>query len=393
MATPQIVQNILEQAEALFHQGQFTAASQLLSDGIAQAPSAKLWNDWAAVQVSLANFQDAERAFHAALQLDPCSTLAAENLGALLFARGCHVEAAPLLRQSLAGASPQVRPVLEEMLVQCAAGGADSEPSPPVASVFDPASRQPLLPSALASRERGTVRLLGDDWCRAVFQKLVPAPGVRIAASWAEDSEWGLRAYNALALLECEYAAKLLAEIRDKNIQGDIAEFGIYQGWWINFLYRTTEDLGLHRRIYGFDSFEGLSDPHPEHDQAFWKKGQYACSLEQVSKNTQAALRPRLMLVKGFFEKASRSGSVGRRKVFIRSHRLRHLPARARLPSLSGLASPTAQSWSLTIGRTSAAMASSAPSKNGCPLFPTSNLNSFFYGAIGHFYTRVHHKK
>src|SRR6202035_6184185 len=76
MATPQLINDILQQAEALFHQGQFTAASQLLSDGIAQAPSAKLWNDWAAVQVSLGQLQDAERGFHAALQLDPCSTQA-----------------------------------------------------------------------------------------------------------------------------------------------------------------------------------------------------------------------------------------------------------------------------------------------------------------------------
>ena len=55
MATAQVINDILQQAEALFHQGQFAAASQLLSDGIAQAPSAKLWNDWAAVQVSLDN--------------------------------------------------------------------------------------------------------------------------------------------------------------------------------------------------------------------------------------------------------------------------------------------------------------------------------------------------
>ena len=129
-------------------------------------------------------------------------------------------------------------------------------------------------------------------------------PGVRVACSWNEDTEWGERAHSALAQVECEYVRRLLIDIRDKEIPGDIVEFGIYQGWWMNFLYGTTEELGLDRRIYGFDSFEGLSDPHPEHDQAFWKKGQYACSLEQVSKNVQAPLRPRLKLVKGFFEKS-----------------------------------------------------------------------------------------
>jgi macrocin-O-methyltransferase TylF-like protien len=87
-------------------------------------------------------------------------------------------------------------------------------------------------------------------------------------------------------------------------------EFGVYQGWWVNFLYRTTEDIGLNHRIYGFDSFKGLSGPHPEHDQACWKKGPYACSLAEVSKNTQAALRPRLKLAKGFFEKRLRSAKA-----------------------------------------------------------------------------------
>jgi len=72
--------------------------------------------------------------------------------------------------------------------------------------------------------------------------------------------------------VECEYVGTHLEEIRDKNIEGDLAEFGIYQGWWINFLYETSERLGLDRRVYGFDSFQGLSEPHPEHDQPFWKK-------------------------------------------------------------------------------------------------------------------------
>jgi hypothetical protein len=56
MATDQAINDSLQQAEVLFHQGQFPAASQLLSDGIAQAPSSKLWNDWAAMQVSLAGY-------------------------------------------------------------------------------------------------------------------------------------------------------------------------------------------------------------------------------------------------------------------------------------------------------------------------------------------------
>ena len=105
MATTQAVTDIVQQAEALYQLGDLTAAAQLLSDGIAQSPSAILWSDWAAVQASLGQFQDAERGFRAALQLDPYSVEAAENLGALLFARGSHAEAVPLLRKALLSAS------------------------------------------------------------------------------------------------------------------------------------------------------------------------------------------------------------------------------------------------------------------------------------------------
>src|ERR1700752_4158807 len=115
MATRQVIDDILQRAEALYQQKEFAAASQLLSDAICEAPSARLWNDWAAVQVSLGQLQDAEGGFRAALQLDPGSTQAAENLGALLFARGFQAEAAPLLQQALAGASTQTRPVIEQI--------------------------------------------------------------------------------------------------------------------------------------------------------------------------------------------------------------------------------------------------------------------------------------
>ncbi len=394
MATPQVINDILQQAEALFRLGDFAAAAQLLSDGISEAPSAKLWNDWAAVQVSLGQFQDAERGFHAALQLDPCSTQAAENLGALLFARGCHAQAAPLLQQSLAGASTDVRQVIEEMLAQCLANGQHSGAAATLVPIAEASNHSPASAAAAAPPARTWDSSVSyDDWCRAVFRQHVPAPGVRIAASWAEDSEWGLRAYNAITLLECEYAAKLLAEIRDKKIEGDIVEFGIYQGWWVNFLYKTTEELGLNRRIYGFDSFEGLSEPHPDHDQAFWKKGQYACSLEQVSKNVQAALRPRLKLVKGFFEKSLRSAEalVAGKFSYVRIDCDIYLPALDCLnylaPRLADGAILVFDDWPHLRG-----FGEQRAFEEWLPTVPNLEFEFLFYGAIGHFYTRVHHK-
>ena len=394
MATTQVVNDISRQAEALYQLGDLHAAAQLLSDGIANCPSAILWSDWAAVQASLGQFRDAERGFRAALQLDPCSVEAAENLGALLFARGSHAEAVPWLRKALLCAPSKKQAVIEEILAQCAATG--SVPQSPASLL---SGESITFPHGISAPTSAPVKIWDsslsyDDWCRSVFRQPVPVPGVRIAASWAEDSEWGLRAYNALALLECEYAARLLAEIRDKNISGDIVEFGIFEGWWLNFLHQTTESLGLHRRIYGFDSFEGLSDPHPDHDQAFWKKGQYACSLEQVSRNVQAAARPRLRLVNGFFEKSLRSpeAQVAEKFAYVRIDCDIYLPALDCLrylgPRLADGAILVFDDWPHVRG-----YGEQRAFEEWLPTVPQLGFEFLFYGAIGHFYTRVHHKK
>ena len=395
MATSTAVNDIVQQAEAMFHQRQYASAAELLSDAISAQPSALLWNDWAAVQVTLGQLRDAERGFRAALQLDPSSTQAMENLGALLFARGCHAEAARYLHQVLPHASAEKRGVIENILAACA----KTSDSP--AELLESAGAPGVsiaLPS-LTSAGRGPLKswdnsISYESWCRSTFREPISVPGVRLATSWSEDSEWGKRAYNALAQVECEYVTKLLMEIRDQHIEGDIAEFGIFEGWWINFLHQTTEQIGLQRRVYGFDSFQGLSDPHPEHDQAFWKKGQYACSHEQVCRNVRAASRPRIKLVKGFFEKSLRSAEalVAEKFAYIRIDCDIYLPALDCLrylgPRLADGAILVFDDW---------------PHERGCgeqraleewlPTVPHIELEFLFYGAIGHFYTRVHHKK
>lgn len=392
MATPHLIDDILQRAESLYQQGEFTAASQLLSDAISDAPSARLWNDWAAVQVSLGQLQDAEGGFRLALHLDPSSTQAAENLGALLFARGCHAEAAPLLRKALAGASSQTRPVIEQLLTHCEAEGRPAESIASVSNANTPAIASPLTPAPPAPRWDNSISY--ENWARSVFRQDVPVPGVRVACSWNEDTEWGLRAHNALAQVECEYVAKLLTEIRDQNIPGDIVEFGIYQGWWINFLFKTTAELGLDRRIYGFDSFEGLSAPDPKHDLAFWKKGQYACSLEQVSKNVQAALRPRIKLVKGFFEKSLRGADaqVAGNFSYVRIDCDIYQPALDCLnylgPRLADGAILVFDDWPHVRG-----FGEQRAFEEWLPTVPHLEFEFLFYGTIGHFYTRVHHKK
>ena len=391
MAPISAINEIVQQAEELFKKGECISAAQLLSDAIAIEPSAPLWNDWAAVQASLGQLEDAERGFRAALQLDPSSLLAMENLGALLFACGSQAEAARLLRRVLPRAAGEKRTLIERILAKCAEAGAFSASVEEPIRIASPSSPVQAASSAIAPCGPDVSY---EEWCKSVFRAPVPVPGVRVATSWQEDSPWGHRAFDALLGVECEYVTQLLTEIRDNGIEGDIAEFGIFQGWWINFFHETTEQLGLHRRIYGFDSFEGLSEPHPEHDQAFWKKGQYACSLEQVSRNVQAAARPRIKLVKGFFETSLRGADalVAGKFAYVRIDCDIYLPALDCLrylgPRLADGAILVFDDWPHIRG-----YGEQRAFEEWLPAVPHLEFEFLFFGPIGHFYLRVHHKK
>ena len=232
-----------------------------------------------------------------------------------------------------------------------------------------------------------------EAWFAATFGQEVATPNVRIATSWNEDSRWGKKAHNALVGVECEYAAELLREIQEKRIAGDIVEFGIFEGWWIDFLWSTTQRLGLLRRVYGFDSFAGLSEPDPEHDDTFWKKGQYACGYEQVARNVRAAERRRIKLVPGFFEKSLRGAEAQLAPEFCYA-RIDCDLYRPALECLTYLSTRLADGAILVFD--------DWPHRRGIgeqrafeewvATVPELRFEFLFYGTIGHFYLRVHRK-
>jgi tetratricopeptide (TPR) repeat protein len=416
MATPQIHGNIHDRALELHNRGELRAAAELLSAGMANGETCELWNDWGAVQASLGQVDDAERAFRRALRMNSGWLEAAENLGVLLFAQGRNGEARQYLLQAMkrdaaetGNSAEQRRGVLGRMLALCGGGAAADSvnapvdmPRPTAATVTVSSTKTTENSENLRADSRKVEAAAAatrfpddyDAWCESVFGRRVPVPGVRIAGSWAEDSSWGLRAYNALALIECECAAELLKEIQAKDIPGDVVEFGIFEGWWVNFLWQTTETQGLKRRIYGFDSFEGLSEPHPQHDQAYWKKGQYACGLEQVSKNVHLAERPRLRLVKGFFEKSLHSAEalLAERFCYARIDCDIYEPALECLrylgPRLADGAIVVFDDWPHMKG-----FGEQRALEEWLPSVPNLKFEFLFYGAIGHFYTRAHHRK
>jgi len=442
MAMPQLQTTIHDLVNDLYSRGELEEAAATLSAAIAEGQTAELWSDWGAVQAARGSAPDAELAFRRALRMDSGWRTAAENLGVLLYEQGRLAEAGSYLEQALAaaGSDTETRPdeqqngnrdVLQRMLQECASFTATNGKRDTSEAIA--AMTEAKTPTESAPQTKTTTQVLGpenqaateendsssasdtlradarkvatamasaktdgayDEWCSTVFGQRIPAPGIRIGVSWAEDSPWGLRAYNALASLECEYALELLREIAAKNIPGDIAEFGIYEGWWINYLWQATENAGLRRRIYGFDSFEGLSEPHPEHDQAFWKKGQYACGLDQVSRNVKLAERPRLKLVKGFFEKSLRTAEalLAEQFCYARIDCDIYQPALECLqylgPRLADGAILVFDDWPHVRG-----FGEQHALEEWLPSVPHLKFEFLFYGAIGHFYTRVHHRK
>jgi len=106
--------NPRSRAVTLFLEGRVTEAASLLSSAILQGESADLWNDWAVVQLSVA-----ERALRRALLLAPSHQDAATNLGVLLFSLGKRSDAAVYLRRTLAATSGAQRDYVDSLLKLC----------------------------------------------------------------------------------------------------------------------------------------------------------------------------------------------------------------------------------------------------------------------------------
>lgn len=134
-------------------------ASQLLLDAISAAESSELWNDWAVVQLALA-----ERAFTRAFELDPWNAEAAANLGILLFSTGKTAEAESFLRESALTAQGSLRDHIEMLLrvyapprIPSHSAAANPQAVPP------PASAPPTRTAKRAIVVEGDVDLVVQD--------------------------------------------------------------------------------------------------------------------------------------------------------------------------------------------------------------------------------------
>ena len=232
-----------------------------------------------------------------------------------------------------------------------------------------------------------------SSWARDTFDVEIPQPGVVFAMSFEGGSKWGQRVHEALLNVELEYVASLCASIRDDDIPGAFVEFGTFEGWWVNHLFEVTDGLGLDRQVIGYDSFQGLSIPHPDHDDPFWKEGQYAASRDTVAGNVKLSERPRISLIEGFFSESLKSAEASKVGyiAFARIDCDIYEPALDCLrylgPRLSHGSVLVFDDWShrIDVGETKAF-------SEWVPTVPHLRFEFLFFGTWGHFYIRVWHR-
>ena len=94
------------------------------------------------------------------------------------------------------------------------------------------------------------------------------------------------------------YMANHLYLLSSFGVEGALLECGCSHGYSTCCLSHACARLG--RRLYSADSFEGL--PQPPDDESYFRKGDFAASLEETSANVGALGRPEAVtFLRGWF--------------------------------------------------------------------------------------------
>jgi len=91
-----------------------------------------------------------------------------------------------------------------------------------------------------------------------------------------------------------------LLQIKNRNIKGDILEFGVFEGHSLSQIKLFLIENNMQNRIIGFDSFSGL----PSSDGP-WIRGEYSSSIENTKKQLNDVLNnnmDNILLIEGIFE-------------------------------------------------------------------------------------------
>lgn len=111
-------EEVLQRGIRLYAQKRFAEAAQVFGQGLADAETSELWNDWAMAHLALGRPTEAEQGFCRALELNPANPQALANLGILMARVGREAEAVPLLERAASLARPEERSALEQACSQ-----------------------------------------------------------------------------------------------------------------------------------------------------------------------------------------------------------------------------------------------------------------------------------
>lgn len=125
---------------------------------------------------------------------------------------------------------------------------------------------------------------------------------VPLTSIWPDSSFFYDAANNYMMQAELNFVDKLIEDIGIRNIPGDVVEFGVYDGGWIEHLYASLENYSLDKRIFGFDSFQGLPRPNPADDLDCWVEGQYCVDYKTVYEKLRCGDRQQIVLIPGWFK-------------------------------------------------------------------------------------------
>jgi hypothetical protein len=141
-----------------------------------------------------------------------------------------------------------------------------------------------------------------EEWASGAFSGVHKSPNTWPATSFEPSTRWGAAIVEAMTHVEVNYAAELMRQMLDEQVAGEIVEFGVFEGAWMQRLIEIKDAFGMtDRRVIGFDSFEGLPELRKEDAGMGWSKGQFAASYDDVALRLGVGRRTDVALVKGWF--------------------------------------------------------------------------------------------